>query len=363
MKNIKDLLTRQLKNTEKQKVSLKPAPVPDKQVQDLYNYYKNAPASDINITGYILKLSLANGTVFPKQETIRNNSGFIAIKTVNRRTTILSDQDIIKKNNRGYNTCTYLVNPAFYHPTARRVLAPFFPILRSLTLLLLLSISEMPVLKGNVLPSLRRSYISFSQSNTVIERLAFYHRVRIKLQKNNKREVIMSSVSSLNRNICANLRFTDYASLLLSPFHEDVLQLAYDQFKQYKKTIRHPFVWLFTRAKNICESKQIAPDYEQMFREVKAAGYEPGSNLLLYSDEESQFRYNDPPTLKLRTYARAPARRRRTGPQVQREHAKQPKPISASNSFLARYGIPEWAKDNDPPTHRGQAKERNVHAR
>lgn len=147
-----------------------------------------------------------------------------------------------------------------------------------------------------------------------------------------RKENKMGNITLFNQKVSAELGITNYGSLLLSAFPDEVLATAVVELRRSlanrSKVINNAVSWLFIRCKSACESRQITPYYQQMFAEVQAAGYKPGDRLLLQADKDAQFRYDEP---------------REKG-----DKKKFPKKGNVvNNSFLDMFGVPAWAKEND----------------
>lgn len=142
-------------------------------------------------------------------------------------------------------------------------------------------------------------------------------------------------ITSYNKQLAQQYGITRYGQVLLSAFPDSVLVDAVHEMKT--QIVQNPVTWLFKRGGELCKTREIEPYYEQMLKEVQECGYKPGDKLIITSDPDAQFRYNDPPSLNSRK-------------DYKKLHdISERKPIDMNNPFLARFGVPEWAKENDQP--------------
>jgi len=306
----------------------------ESELERVREYVAGASRGDLGIINTLLAHDLIHETIYTTQGRLgRTAAPGLVRETVCRRTTVLHENRIIHKQYRGIKkTCLYKVNRIFYRPEARNTLGKYLPILKKITLLLLLSVAEKPYLKGNVTQVVKKDIYTYNTSNLDSKEEPFYHKVRRKKQKNTRWEIIMSSITPLNRKISINVGATPYASLLLSVFPDDVLSRVYKTYLMNKKDIQNAVTWVWSTANSICKKEGIKLYYSDMLKEVKAAGYKRGDRLLLHSDKESQFRYDEPRGTPIRDAQSAPKKR------------TQPDP---NNYWAKMFPVPDIIKRNE----------------
>lgn len=193
----------------------------------------------------------------------------------------LEKEGFIKIYNRGYQTCLYFLNKVFFGKD-RLKLADLFPTLKTLTILLLMSVtfasrSQNHTQNSNFKDSNKRKY------KYTCESVSYGLSLAQDFQKKTRREIVKQIASPTINKIALRWGWTDYAKLLFTCFPEYTLLQALQDYAAHKEAIRCPVTWLWKRCATICKYRNITPEYATMNKLVYAAGFRPGDRLTFSS--------------------------------------------------------------------------------
>lgn len=290
-------------------------------VSELNNFFSNMNTdTSRKVYQYLYYMATQHKFVYPSQTRIGDFAD-VTDRTVRRILDDLKQHSLIKVHNRGYNSCVYILPPELFSLKVMKQLEGIFGFLKRVTLLALF-LSGKPMDSTNVLLVSQESLKLLNIYKLTVERGT------LKEEISTKRKTVNQLITPTNQNISANLGLTEYAMLLNTAFDDETLQIAYDITLKNKSKAKNVYAYFFGLCRTICEKMNKKPDYVGMYSRVTAAGFGPGSRTMLKADEDAQPRY-DQPRQKIITKADVTA---------------DPKFM---NPFLAKYGIPEWTKEND----------------
>jgi len=242
----------------------------------------------------LIKLGCKHQDIFPKQDTLAVAAD-ITRDHCNKLLQEIDRAGLLRIYNRGYDTCLYFLPKEIFFEE-RQALSSYFPVLRTLGLWLLMSFNS-----GSKWENITPIYFFTDSSKNIyihtIERGSVGVQSALESMSGRsslKKWVVSMSISRINERIGKDLGLTEYGTLLLSCFDDDILVQAYKEFRDYSSTISDSVKWIWKRCKTLSDESNRQIRFQEMTMKVKAAGFEPGTRMCYGEqliDDESQPRY------------------------------------------------------------------------